>query len=242
MNSRVKPAPARAAEALTAAVRLVSALPPPSSSSSASFYLLQGLFNEVVRAELSSRANIIALSIMMDSVPLETIPENLLNQLLADFRNIDAANIRCDVIATILSRRRDTLSGHDADKIMLRPLLPTLAEDDEGEGIKTLSRYLLPSLLKRRPSAFPVLLDLLRSEDKYFPAWISVASYGVSSGIIGIEGVPAKQLQEALEHEDSRMRILGFELVAMNKTVLTPHVMDLVKTSLKWNDMIPQAG
>ena len=244
MNSRVKPHPQRATEALTAATRLVSALPAPGTSSSATPYLLQALFNEVARAELGPRGNLVALSIMLETVPIETIPDDLLGRLLAEFRNIDGANIRCAAIATIVSRRRDAATGseEDKDRIMFQPLLRTLAEEDDAEGLKTLSRYLLPPLFKDRRSSFPVLLDLLANDDQYFPAWITMASYGVSSGIINITGVSTKQLQEALEHEDSRIRILAFELVAMNKTVLEPHVMELVKMSLRWNDMIPQAG
>ncbi|TXT12824.1 hypothetical protein VHUM_01225 [Vanrija humicola] len=74
-----------------------------------------------------------------------------------------------------------------------------------------------------------------------FASWITTASLGVSSGIVPLSGVPQERLHEAIVHEDNKIRIMAFELVARSKDVLESEVMEKVKESFTWNTMIPHA-
>lgn len=243
LRNRIKPYPARSSEALTAVTRLAAALPPPNASSSSS-HILQSLFQEVVREELSARPNLVAVATMLDVVSDAEIPDDLTTRLLSDITQVETGSIRSNALVNLLTRRRAQVSGSEdeKDQAMFLPLMPLFGQEDNSETVQILSRYLVPALLKDRTSAFPVLLDLLSDGDEYFASWMTVASYGVSSGLSVISGLPKDKLHEALVHEDDRLRVMAFELIALSKSVLDPHSLDLVRKSLKLNDAIPQSG
>lgn len=238
----VKPHPLRATEALAAATRMAGALQSAAASSS-STHLLVPLLNDVIQDGLAARPNLVAINVMVETVPADQIPANLLDRLLVDLPVAENANVRCATIASLLARRRTTVGGSDAakDKVMVSPLLPLLAEDDDGTAVLNVRRYLLDPLCKLQRTCFPVLLEMLSGE-QYSAAWITVASFGVSTGLMGISGLPLDRLNNALVHEDPRIRILAFALVSTNKSVLELNVMELVKQSLEWNRDVTQAG
>lgn len=228
----------RSAETLTAATKLAAALPAPAAGSSRP-YLLGPFFEEVLRDGLGPRGNLVALGIMMDSIPAVHLPSDLLDQLLNDFCVLNGSNVRCTAIVTLMLRQRREATGSEEERTrgMFQPVIPLLRDED---ATQVLGRYLLPSLFKADRKANSVLLDMLDlAGDAYFAAWITVASFCVSNGVIGLDGLSAGRLQEAIAHEDDRVRLMAFELVALNKGVLEPQVMELVKESLHWNAATP---
>ncbi|KAL1406561.1 hypothetical protein Q8F55_008267 [Vanrija albida] len=248
LSNTVKPHPLRSAEAMTAATRLAAILPPPPASSSASQHLLQPLWADVLRDGLGARGNIVAVSIMAESIPAESIPVDLLPRLLEDLTVSDSANVRCSAIVTLLGRRRELATGtnEEKDRFMLEPLLPYVSSGEDGTAVQVLSRYLLPPLFKAQRGSFSTLLNMFDTTDAQdqpdlFASWITTASLGVSSGIIPLSGVPQERLHEAIVHEDNKIRIMAFELVARSKDVLEAEVMDKVKEAFRWNTMIPHA-
>lgn len=248
LSNTVKPHPLRSAEAMTAATRLAAILPPPPASSSASQHLLQPLWADVLRDGLGARGNIVAVSIMAESIPQESIPADLLPRLLEDLTVSDSANVRCSAIVTLLGRRRELATGSDEekDRFMLEPLMPYVSSGEDGTAVQVLSRYLLPVLFKSQRGSFSTLLSMFDTtgapgQPDLFASWITTASLGVSSGIIPLSGVPQDRLHEAIVHEDNKIRIMAFELVARSKDVLEPEVMEKVKEAFRWNTMIPHA-
>lgn len=234
-----KPYPVRAAECLTAATKLAAALPAPATSSSRP-YFLSAFFDQILRDGLGTRSNLVALGIMVDTIPAINIPDNLLDRLLQDVCVSDCCNVRCGTIASLLIRQKREASGMEAerDRAMFGRVLRVIENDPEATEI--MSRYLFPPLFKAERSSFSALLDMLdQAGGDHFAAWITTACFGVANGIIGLEGLPRERVMEAITHQDNRLRIKAFELVALSKSVLQPEVMELVKQSFHWNTVIP---
>jgi hypothetical protein len=203
------------------------------------------MFLEVRRDGLAARPNLVAINVMLESIPADLIPTDLLDNLLADLHVSENANIRSAAVATLLGRRRAAASGSEQakDKVMVSPLMPLFKDDDDNTITQVVRRYLLEPLFKTRRASFPTFLEMLSAGgDECFAAWVTVASFGVSTGLMGIDGLNLERLNEAIVHEDPRIRILAFELVAINKNVLEPAIMELVKQSLGWNQEVTQAG
>jgi hypothetical protein len=234
----IKPHPLRASEALSAAARMCASVTSNES-------LLAPLLAEVLRDGLAARPNLVAVNAIVEHVPADQVPADLLPRLLADLSVAENANVRSAAVATLLGRRRESPADTERarDEVMFAPLIPLLGRDDDGATVQNVRRYLLDPLFTTRRASFPTLLEMLSSRgDEYFAAWITVASFGVSTGLIGIDGLNMDRLQDAIVHQDHKIRVLAFELVAINKSVLESEVMELVKESLRWNQDVTHPG
>lgn len=234
----------RASDCLQAAVKLDAALssPSPNSSSSSPPPLMVALFSDIVSDSVARRSNLTGIAIMADCIPDDAFPDDLLQRLLADLDEADAATQRCNAIVAVLARRRTGLPPAEAETTMLAPLIPYLGRE---ESVLTMSRYLLPSLFKVYRYAFEPLLALLdeaAASDAYFGPWVTAASYGIGAGYISLDGLPEARLREAVTHADSAIRIMAFELLGLSRAVVEPRVMELIKHALVINTVLPTAG
>lgn len=235
-----KPHPQRAGEALTAVVRLATTLRHEE--------ILFPLWSDVLRQDLSVRSTLVTLGHLIDIIPAHLVPADLLPKLLEEVTSSDGvASVRGTLVAKVLGRERVGLEGVDADRAMLRPLLPKLVTED-GEDVVVVSRYLLPPLAADYPSALKTLLGMLDDaagrgqEDECFAAWIMVAAFGVQNGLMSLAELDQVKLQEALYHDSYRLRIMAFELVSRSKDLLDAEVMNLIVQGFEWNEALPQAG
>lgn len=235
LESNLKPRPARAAETLSAACRMISSLPPPSTSSSSapSPNILLPLFESVTRHTILTRSDLVAINTMISIIPTRHLHPSLSQRLISDMSTLDCASPRCSILADILCR--------DPTLKSLGSLLP-LFKADQPSTLLNLTRYLLPTIFASKPHSVPLLLDLLASEELYFPAWITVASLGVSLGHIKIKDLPRSELDDAICHVDYTIRLRAFQLLTTGKDLLEGDVVELTKRSLVYNAGLASAG
>lgn len=235
-----KPHPQRAGEALTAVVRLAVSLHHEE--------ILLPLWSETLRQDLSVRSTLVTLGHLIDSIPAHSVPSSLLPKLLENVTSSDGvASVRGTLLSKVLGRERAGREGVEADRAMLRPLLPKLVTED-GEDVVVVSRYLLPPLAADYPGSLNTLLGMLDEaasegqEDECYAAWIMVAAFGVQNGLKSLADLDQEKLQEALYHDNYRLRIMAFELLIGSKDLLDRKVMNLIIAGLEWNEALPQAG
>lgn len=240
LANTTKPHPQRAGEALSAVVRMASHLRRED--------ILHSLWSDTLRQDLGVRSTLVTLGHLIDAAPETNLPDDLLDRLLVDVTKADGvSSARGVLIAKVLGRRGKGLSGSEADRAMLHPLLPKLITED-ADDVLIVSRYLLPPLSAERPSILTALLSLLDEAagdgkaDECFAAWIMVAAFGVQSGLVALKSLDPNRLQEALHHDSYRLRIMAFELVSGSKDLLEPDVIELVKQGFQWNEGLPQAA
>ncbi|KAL7425015.1 hypothetical protein Q5752_000702 [Cryptotrichosporon argae] len=248
LASPIKPHMMRAADALTAACRLADVLPPPHSSTSETTYLLGPLFVDIANAGMAQRSHLVALSILVEHVPSSLIPGSMLNGLLGQLGVADGASVRGSIIANLLDRRqrRDDADASESDqyRCMLEPILPLLVTEQPLATSQNIDRYLLPAVFRRVPASLPTMLRMLDEHSGQngaasFAAWVTVASLGVSSGIVNLVDIPTETLHGALAHADDKIRIRAFQAVTSAKDLLDPAVLELVKQSFRYNEVLP---
>ncbi|KAK8849592.1 hypothetical protein IAR55_004927 [Kwoniella newhampshirensis] len=234
----------RAGEILSAAAKLATHLPPTSSGSSdliPSTFMVP-LFRKVISDGVSRRADLSAILAMLDHIPSSVLPPTLLDDLLEDLGVVDLANMRCILIAHLLTTQSiSPASGNETS--ILQPLMPYFDSNDHSHTVLVnLKRYLLPALFERSPSSLPALLALLSTRPKLFAAWVTVASIGVSTDLLKVEDLPREDLEDALAHEDVDVRLRAFELVAGARSHYTPDVIELIKKGFVYNATLSNAG
>lgn len=210
--------------------------------------ILFPLWSGALRQDLHVRSTLVMLNYLIDVVPNSLVPEDLLDRLLEDLTSSDGVgSVRGTVITKLLGRAREGLQGAEADRAMLRPLLPKLLTDN-GEEVVVMSRYLLPPLAAKYPDIVETLLGMLDEnssagmEDECFAAWLMVAAFGVQNGSVLPTLLDQEKLQEALYHDSDRLRIMAFELVSASKDLLEDDTLDYLKEAFHWNEGLPQAG
>ena len=239
LGSSSKPHTARANEALTAIGHLSTALPPPSTCSSLSQNFLVPFFSWLCSKGLKNKADLAAGLCIVDRLPDNALPQNLLHRLLDDLSLSTYPNLRSLMIAKLLSRR----SYCTANAFVI--LLPLLEEGRVPETTSlNVSRHLLPTLFRENRDACSQLLGLLESpagpiDEQFFPAWIAVASAGMSEGILDLEGLPYEALSTGTAHHDPDVRLRAFRLIAMTKNILSSTAVDLVKLAFSSNVILP---
>ncbi|WVQ66397.1 uncharacterized protein L199_004577 [Kwoniella botswanensis] len=226
----------RSSEVLSLAGELSTLLPPPQISTSESTTFIVPLFKQAISNGIARRSNLIVISTLLDYVPSSVISPNLVNDLLGDLGIVDCANIRSNLIINLLTK----LSSSKND--VVRQLVPYFAPGLPNSVMVTMNRYLLPSLFKKDPSYVTTLLGVLSDKRQLFGAWITVASIGLSLGIVKVNQLPQQDLKDALAHEDADIRIRAFELVSGSKDQFTEEVFELIKEGFTWNDGLPSAG
>ncbi|WWD20217.1 hypothetical protein CI109_104693 [Kwoniella shandongensis] len=230
----------RAAEILTAASKLSTLIPSASTStlgSSASSFMVP-LFRQAIGGGVSRRSNMAAILAMLEYIPTSAVPSTLLGDLLEDLGVVDLANMRCTLIINLLVPRNGKF-----DPSILESLIPYFDPDDHPHTVMVnMKRYLLPALFAKSPKYVQALLDLLSARPTLFAAWVTVASLGVSLGLLKVEDLPQEDLEDALAHEEADVRLRAFELVAGAKSFYTPKVMELIKQGLQSNATLPNAG
>jgi hypothetical protein len=244
-----KPNQLRAADVLGAAARFVDDLPIPNTSTSSHTNLLVPLFQAACQAGASRRANLVIINTLVDVVPAHAIPEGLLDSFLECLGSSDSANLRSTITTSLLSKRRSSDSP-DVDRTMLEPPVPYLDPSRNSPTVMiNLTRYVFPALFKSYPSSLSCLLHLLGSpgdgRDDLLPAWVPVASLGVSLGHVSIRDLPSSSLREAMTHQDPQVRLRAYELVTGCKDVLQlleTDMIELAKEALCQNAVLPSSG
>ncbi|WVW86816.1 hypothetical protein I302_108871 [Kwoniella bestiolae CBS 10118] len=226
----------RSSEVLSLAGHLSTLLPRPSTSSSLSTTFIVPLFRQAINAGIARRSNLTVISTLLDYVPLSTIPSSLVGDLLGDLGIVDCANIRSNLIINLLTK---LCSSTDE---VLEKIVPYFDPSLPNAVMVTMNRYLLPALFKKDPNYVSALLRFLSDRADLFGAWITVASIGLSLGIVKIRDLPQDDLKDALAHEDADIRIRAFELVSGSKEQFSEDVMELIKDGFRWNDGLPSAG
>jgi len=245
LDSSVRTRNLRGTEALSAAARMIDVLPPPSSSSSASTNSLVPLFHFAASSSVLGRSEMVLINVLLPHVPTTAVPSGLLEKLLSEMDNLDLASIRCNIAANILLSQASSNKAGDSitDQMVLEPILHLFDEQD-NMTLLNLTRYLLPNIFAARPSSIKALLGLLADnttgKDR-FSAWISVASLGVAGGNIGIIDLPKNELEAAIVHEDTSVRLRVFQLLA-SADIAQKETLDYVKRSFKYNAVLPSAG
>lgn len=244
-----KPNQLRAADVLGAAARFVGDLPIPNTSTSSHTNLLVPLFQAACQAGASRRANLVIINTLVDVVPAQAIPDGLLDSFLDFLGSSDSANLRSTITTSLLSKRRNS-DSLDVDRTMLEPLLPYLDPSRNSPTVMVnLTRYVFPALFKSYPSSLSCLLNLLGDpgdgRDDLLPAWVPVASLGVSLGHVSVRDLPSSSLREAMTHQDPRVRLRAYELVTGCKDVvqlLDTDMIELAKGALCQNAVLPSSG
>ncbi|WVQ79286.1 hypothetical protein IAT38_001382 [Cryptococcus sp. DSM 104549] len=237
----------RAGEVLAAAGRLSTVV----GSADPSDAFIVPLFESVAGKGTPTKSAIAIISELLPYVPIGSVPTGLLDDLLADLAVSHSASPRCALIVDLLltlagvsrsspSSSSSTITSAQQDRI-LQPLLPAFSPSQPPTTLLHLSRYLLPSLFQRCPTLLQPLLTTLAASPPLFNAWVAVASLGVSQGLVEIEDLPRIQVELALGSVDAETRLRGFELVS-GKKAYTAGVLELIKSSFKWNEGLPSAG
>ena len=270
-ESTHKPAQLRASEALQAAGKLSTSLPPPTTSTSTytpQNFLLP-LFNSIAKGSITLRPALAALTSLVDYLPVEQVLSSLVTRLLDDLGLGDSANLRCNLIATILHQRWAASiadkqakgvqpTQDDYDKIALEPLLPYFNPAKNAPSVWThIVRYLLPACAKSSPDIYTNLLRLLGSSAMAqlrpgqprisnpataYSCWISVASLAVTSRHLLFSDILQDKIRDGLGHGDSEVRLKAFQLVTSSEDLLEPSCVELIKEGLRWNAVLPGAG
>jgi hypothetical protein len=248
LNSTEKPQQSRSTDVLAALAKLTDILPPPSSSSSGSTNIVTPFLLHTIRSGLTTKANILIIHNLIGHVSLSSIPEDLPAKLVSDMYATDLGNYRGSILSDLLVRRMERQDANVSEKVELSVLLPLFAHNQPSSTMINTNRYLLPNLFKSRPSAVNTLLSLLEEDrtaseaESTFSAWMSVAALGVSSGHITIAQLPGDQLSQAITHSNPDVRLKAFTLIAGSRDMLSKETLSLVRDSLEWNAVLPNAG
>ncbi|WWC65932.1 uncharacterized protein I303_108554 [Kwoniella dejecticola CBS 10117] len=234
----------RATEALSAAGQLSILLPSSTASTSRAQpeTFIIPLFRQAVSGGISRRSNLTVISTLLECIPLPAVPESLIENLLGDLGVVDCANIRSTLINNLLIKLSATQPEDEGKSWVVQKLIPYFDPELPHTTMVNMNRYLLPSLFKTDPSYITIFLKSLAGRSDLFGAWVTVASLGVSLGIIKILELPQEDLRDALAHEDVDIRIKAFDLVSASKDQIGETVLELVKEGFKWNDSLPSAG
>lgn len=232
----------RALECTHAVARLASAL----SESGSGVISLEPLFLVGYRSGMINKPSLLIVSNLLEAVSESAVPEDLLPAMLDGLKLPDNGTLRAGIIVGILEKRR---SGPTplSDQDIVHLVLPLLGSSTSTNIKNNMNRYLLPSLFKAFPGTLPALLAALAAadDDETFTSWVSVASLGVSLGLLELDQVPAKDLRDALSHEDAAVRLKAFDVVTGCKDsckLLTEGVITLVKEALLVNAILPGSG
>lgn len=253
----------RAGDILAAACRLADSLPLPPNSGSDHQSIIVPLFRFIAANGVTTRPSLMAVNVLLEHVPDSVVPNNLLDNLLSDLEVTESANVRCSIIANLLSRRRTKSpdSNNAAnDNYMLEPVISFVKSTLGAPHLVNFSRYLLPSLFKLQPSSAKVLLRILDSSavssyemtngtersshdsKSTFSLWILVASLAVSLDVIDLYELPQMAIQDAILHQEPENRLRAFQLLVASKDLLSTETMDLLIQSLSWNSVLPASG
>ncbi|WVF68582.1 hypothetical protein IAT40_003351 [Kwoniella sp. CBS 6097] len=242
----------RAVEILSAAGKLSTLIPSTtpsvgaSSSDNSTQSFIVPFFKQSISSGLSRRSNLAAISALVDYIPRASIPEGLLYDLLKDIAIVDSANLRCTLIVKLLVLLESSDTNPNASSsssTVLDPLVPYFDPAVHPHAVlNNLNRYLLPALFKSNSKYVTSLLEILSGKPHLFAAWTTVASIGVSMGLVKIEDLPAEELHDALSNEDVDVRLRAFELVSGSNAQFSAEVLELVKDGYRWNDGLPNAG
>ncbi|WRT69593.1 uncharacterized protein IL334_006582 [Kwoniella shivajii] len=242
LESTLKLQQQRASEALSSAGKLSMLLPGPSTSTSESTTFVVPLFQQAIHGGISRKSNLTIISTLLEYIPLSIIPNNLIDDLLDDLVVVECALIRSTLIVNLLQRLSSGLPENEMKSSVLGKLIPCFDPTLPHSVMANMNRYLLPALFKSDPTYVPNLLDTLRSCAKLFGTWVTVASLGLSLGLVKVTDLPREDLRDALAHEDADIRIKAFELVSGSKAHFSQDVLELIKEGFRWNDALPSAG
>ncbi|EIW71615.1 hypothetical protein TREMEDRAFT_27287, partial [Tremella mesenterica DSM 1558] len=239
LESVWKATPLRFADVLTAAAKLSSILPSPSSSSSSSQNFFLALFDFLIRRGMKTKADLIAVGCMFDHMPRGAIPSTLMDNLLEDLNLLTCGMQRSVLIVKCLALKPNP------DLSILVPCLTSSI--DPASTASPISRHFLPTLFKAFPSAPATLLRLLsinkmNTKGHPFPAWVAVASTGMTTGHLSISDIPNEELQIAIQHPEYSIRLKAFEIITNTKDLLAPHVVDLIKEAFICNSVLSDTG
>jgi hypothetical protein len=238
----------RATEVLSGLGSLSDVLPLPNECGSSYTNILVPLLLDTIQSGTSTKESLIIMNNLIGHVPEKNIPSDLMDRLLSEMHAIDLGNLRGSIIVSILLRRLEPVpEDSDAEKQVLQNLLPVFSSKQPSSTSNSMNRYVLPPLFAARPSAIRQLLDILGSAvngstSETFPAWISVASLGVSLGDIQIQDLPKTELDAAIGHHDPDVRLKAFQLIAGSRDIANWSSLQLIQKSLTWNAVLPDSG
>ncbi|WWC92899.1 uncharacterized protein L201_007861 [Kwoniella dendrophila CBS 6074] len=243
LDSPLKVQQQRASEVLSLAGHLSNLLPAPSASASVPTTFMVPFFTLAINGGISRRSNLTIISSLLDYIPTSAIPENLVDNLLEDLPVVDCSIVRSNLIVNLLLKLSSTEPEDQRQSSVLKKVLPYFDPELPHAVMVTMNRYFLPALFKEDPSYVPTLLESLSRETELFGAWITVASLGVSLGLVKINELSREDLKDALSHEDTDIRMRAFELVSsVTKDQFNEEILELVKEGFMWNDALPSAG
>ena len=234
----------RASEALSAAGRMVDRLPSPPGSTPKDNILLPLWLAAACSRDLS-KADLVIVNNWLPHIPPESVPPVLTERLLDQMHILDGANLRGSILANIILLTSGPQDG-DSERgtAGLRSVLHLFDTDQSSNTLLNVTRYFLPPLFTGWTSAASSLLKLLEdpSSGDRFPAWVSVASLGVSLGYLDVADLPPHALRQAITHADVSVRIRALQLLVGSKKLLREDIANLVIECLTNNLVIPSAG
>ncbi len=210
---------------------------------------------DIIKSGTSTKLNLSAISALIEHVPAVSVPSTLLEDILDDMSSIECPGLRGAIAVDLLSKREKLSSRNDVqgrEEDMIQPLIPYLDPESHAPGTLThINRYILPLLFKQYPTSLKTLLRILdgssrspaehESSRDTLAAWASVASIGVATGLLDIDGLSEQSLTDAVAHSDPEIRLRAFELVTSGKDLLRPGTVKRVKNCLKWNEVLPSS-
>jgi hypothetical protein len=205
---------------------------------------VEPLFTATCNSGLINKPALMLVENLLEAIPRFSVPSDLLPTILEGLELQDNGVIRTNIIDGILSKKQGTSPIPPNEIIDL--ILPLLDSPSSMNLTNNVNRYLLPALFKSFPHVLlPLLSTLSEGSDDTFSSWISIASLGISLGILTVDRLPSSDLHDALGHEDAAVRLKAYDGITGCKDsgmLLTEGVMALVKEALEVNAILPGSG
>jgi hypothetical protein len=198
------------------------------------------------------------LSSIIYLIPVQEVPEDVLQRLLKDLDVLEFSPIRSSLIVTILQARwTEYLSTHEGindesfQRIVYQPLLPYFDPSTiSSQTWQNVQRYLYPALsVLTSPSGrgFLAYLEALPAElrfddDAMFECWITIASAAVQSKQLGIRSVDQERLKQAIRHADFSIRLKAFLIYSQNEDILEARSVAGIKAAFEYNAALHIVG
>lgn len=239
-----KPQQLRAADCIQAAARLATV----SNDISPKTISLIPLFLLSYRSGLVTKPNVVIASYLLEAVPESSIPDDLLDIVLDGLKLADNGSYRANIVVGVMEKARSA-GQHTSNDDVIRPILPLFGSSVSSATTTNMHRYLLPALFKAFPTSLSTLLSMLASQtetgEDTFTSWVSIASLGISLGLLSLGELLQQDLHDALGHEDPAVRLKAYEMVTGCKDVtqlLDARTMQLAKAAMLINAILPGSG
>lgn len=257
LQSTTKPIQPRAVECLAAASKLSLHIPPPLTSSSKPIHLLVPLFRYVLNQGINQKWTLVALSTIIHAIPVEDIPNDLLEKLLGSMEVTENIPIRSTLVVEILkSRWANQNRLHQGTvkefyQTVYEPLLPLFDPSSSSpQTWQNVQRYLYPilgSIQSPSGKGFLQYLEQLPADgplgqEAVFECWVTIASAAVSARTLGIREIDEGRLHQAMVHSNADVRLKAFLICSQNEDLFHQKGIAGLKAGYKYNDSLPGTG